>query len=193
MKTKKESSMKTKLQYTSEIKDKLSYFDKVGIATRDKFEDLPPEHNPSKFLENFNSVIVYVEGHTENDDGMSGFSDYISSLSAQSDVINYLSENGYMSVVIESTNKDVSLVRMGIESGVGELSPVDSLLVRGLGLTATIGAIVTDSPLVSDEIAIGICISCDRCLKVCPIREKANAKGDLSKCGCGKCRFECPV
>ncbi len=124
---------------------------------------------------------------------MGGFSDYLETIAAQSEVISYLNSLEYKAVIVEGSSMDVSLVRMGVEAGVGELSPLNSLVVKGFGLTTSLGAIITDAPLVYDAKASGVCIKCMKCLKVCPIRDVPYAEGDFSKCACGKCRNICPV
>ncbi|MBZ4687788.1 MAG: (Fe-S)-binding protein [Clostridiales bacterium] len=181
-------------EMTEKIKAMLNIFDRVGVATKERFENTPEEYHPKNLLEGFESIIVYAEGKKEDGiDEMGGFSDYLGTIAAQSDVISHLNSLGYKAVIIEGTSRDVSLVRMGVEAGVGELSPVNSLVVKGFGLTTSLGAIITDASLVPDKKVSGVCIKCMKCLKVCPIRDVQYAKGDLSKCACGKCRNICPV
>ncbi|QUI23933.1 hypothetical protein HZI73_17260 [Vallitalea pronyensis] len=179
---------------TRKIKAMLNIFHKVGVARKGSFKDAPDAYHPKNMLEGFESILVYAEGKKDGDlDEMGGFSDYIGTIAAQSDVIHYLNQWGYKAVIVEGTSKDISLVRMGIEAGIGELSPVNSLVVKGFGLTTSLGAIITDAPLIPDKKVTGVCIKCMKCLKVCPIRDVSYAKGDLSKCACGKCRNICPV
>ncbi|PAB60113.1 hypothetical protein [Anaeromicrobium sediminis] len=181
-------------EMTDKIKAMLNIFDKVGVGTKERFENTPEEYHPKSLLEGFESAIVFAEGKKEDSsDEMGGFSDYLGTIAAQSEVISYLNLLGYKAVIVEGTSRDVSLVRMGVEAGVGELSPVNSLLVKGFGLTTSLGAIITDAPLVPDKTVSGLCIKCMKCLKVCPIRDVPYGKGDLSKCACGKCRNICPV
>ncbi len=176
------------------IKDSLSIFDKVGVASADRFDDLEYERHPRKRMDDFKSIIVFAKADPKSDaNSMGGFSDYLGTLSAQSEAIEYLESMGYKCLVVVGEHRDISLVRMGSEAGVGEISPVNSLLVKGFGLTAALGAIITDAPLEADEKVSDICINCDKCLNVCPIREIANARGDISKCACGKCVPVCPM
>jgi|GEM_PF-4441259 len=65
--------------------------------------------------------------------------------------------------------------------------------IIGIGLTGTISVILTNAPLNKTINNSKTCINCMRCLKVCPIRDVANAKGDLDNCACGKCVNICPV
>lgn len=184
-----------KNELTNELKDKLSIFDKVGVGLRDNFSESPPNrYDPSNLMSGYKSVIVFAQGgNSKSDVEMGGFSDYLGTIAAQSEAIELLESLGYKGILIEGTSTDVSLVRLGIEAGVGELSPVDSLLVEGFGLTVSLGAIITDAELLQDERVSGVCIKCMKCLKVCPIRDVPNAKGDLSRCACGACRNKCPV
>ncbi len=89
----------------------------------------------------------------------------------------------------------MSLVDMAVQAGIGELSPVASLVVKNYGLTPVIQAIVTDAPLTASPLpkAKAHCIQCNLCLRVCPIRDEALAPGDMSKCACNKCVVVCPV
>lgn len=181
-------------EMTEKIKAMLNIFDKVGIATKERFENIPEKYHPKNLLEGFETIIVFAEGKKEDSiDEMGGFSNYLGTIAAQSEVINYLNSLEYKAVIVEGTSRDVSLVKMGVEAGVGELSPVNSLVVKGFGLTTSLGAIITDAPLVPDKKVSGVCIKCMKCLKVCPIRDVPYTKGDLSKCACGKCRNICPV
>jgi len=185
---------KTKVKMSSDIKQLMSYFDRVGIATKDCFSQVKVENHPNVIQSNFESIIVFAQGsHSTDTNAMGAFDDYFGAIAAQSDVLEYLHQNGYESNIIVGTSKQVSLVKMGIEAGLGEISPVDSLVIKGLGLTASLGAIITNAPLVADEKVTNVCINCMKCLRVCPIRDIPNAEGDLSKCACGKCKNLCPV
>lgn len=178
-------------EITCSIKKMLDIFDKVGIAPRERFNEAPEKYHPKNLLEDFQSVIVFAQGSAGAD--MGSFSDYLGTIAAQSDVASYLKSLGYGNKIIEGTTRDVSLVRMGVEAGVGGLSPVNSLVVEKLGLTASLGAIITNAPLVPDEKMTEVCVGCMECLDACPIRDTPNSEGDLSKCGCGKCVNVCPV
>ena len=181
-------------ELTDNIKIQLSIFDRVGIGTADRFADLESENHPDKYMPDLKSVIVFAEGKSNtNVESLGSFKNYIATISAQANVITLLKTQGYDSMVIDNKHHDISLVRIGIEAGLGEISPVDSLVIKGLGLTATLGAIITNAPLTADKKVNEVCINCNKCLRVCPIREIANAKGDLNKCACGACVYQCPV
>jgi len=180
-------------EIAQKIKEVLSIFDKVGVASKDSVVSAPAEYHPKNFLEDFNSAIVFAQGNLDGDSNdMGGFSDYLATISAQVEAVNYLESLGYKAVIVDGTATDISLVQMGVAAAVGELSPVNSLLVRGFGLTATLGAIITDAVLAADEKVENICTRCDMCLSVCQIRDEAYAEGDLSICGCGACYNICP-
>jgi len=176
---------------TKNIIEFLSVFDKVGIATSDDFEHLPNSKHPNQMMKDVKSAIVFVQSNKSGEMGI--FEDYFSVIASQNDVVNYLNEFGYDAKVIDSSDSRISFVTMGVKSGVGDISPVNSLVVKGIGLTGTIGVILTNAPLNKTINNNKTCINCMRCLKVCPIRDVANAKGDLDNCACGKCVNICPV
>lgn len=179
---------------TKKVKELLSIFDRVGVAPKERLTDIKEESSPATLLNNYQSVIVFAQGSSEINGGAMGeFDNYLETISAQGSVIDYLHLQEFKTVILGGDDKHVSLVKLGIESGVGGISPVDSLVVKGLGLTAKLGALVTDAPLIADDKPEKVCINCMKCLKVCPIRDTPNAKGDLSKCACGKCVDKCPV
>lgn len=187
-------SQETSFLMTQKIKGLLDIFDKVGVAARKDVANAPEKYHPKNLLADFESVIVFAQGSKAgNNIEMGGFSDYMAAICAQTDVLSYLDSLGYKAIIVEGTNQQISLVKMGEAAGVGEVSPVNSLVVKGFGLTASLGAIITDAKLISDDRTEGICIHCNKCLKVCPIRDTAYAKGDLSWCGCGACQNVCPV
>lgn len=179
---------------TNKVKSILSsIFDSVGIAAKEKFKNAPDEYHPGNILEGFESVIVYAQGDKNGSEHtMGSFSDIWGSIAAQNEVVKFLESLGYKSNIIQGDSRSVSLVHMGIEAGLGEMSPVNSLVIKGFGLTASLAAIITEAPLIPDEKVTGICIKCMHCMKVCPATEVAY-KRNPKKCGCGKCRSICPV
>lgn len=187
-------STKTNVEMTIKIKSLLSIFDKVGIATKKEVMDSPSRYHPKNLLPDFESIIVFAQAKKgEITKDMGEFDNYMEIVYVQSEVMNYLDSLGYKSVIVDGAKQDISLVRMGVAAGVGEISPVNSLVVKGFGLTTSLGAIITDARLVPDKMVSGICINCNKCLRVCPIRDKAYVQGDLSKCGCGACQNICPA
>lgn len=169
----------------------LELFDNVGIATLNDFDSLDDCKHPKKLMNDVQSVIVFVSSN--NTGKMGVFSNYFEVIAAQNDVIDYLIKLGYKAKVIDSSTKDISFVTMGIKASVGDISPVNSLVVKGIGLAGSIGVILTNAPLEKTEVVDKACINCMKCLKVCPIRDEPNEKGDLENCACGKCVNICPV
>jgi epoxyqueuosine reductase QueG len=181
-------------ELTNQIKQKLTIFDKVGIASKDALDMAPDKYHPGNILGTYQSVIVFAQGNSNEDAGQMGvFKDYLATVSAQVNAMDLLRANGFEAIMIEGCNGGISLVQMAVAAGLGEQSPVNSLVVEGLGLTSNIAAIVTDAPLVGDKPIDNVCTHCDLCLDVCPIRDIAYADGDLDKCACGKCHNICPV
>lgn len=168
-------------------------FDCVGIADKERFKEAPEKYHPNKILDGFESVIVYAQGNKNNSEhSMGSFRDIWGSITVQNEVVRFLESQGYNAVIIQGNSRSVSLVHLGIEAGLGEMSPVNSLVIGRLGLTGSLAAIITDAPLVPDEKATGICSKCMLCMKVCPATEDAYQR-DANKCGCGKCLNICPV
>lgn len=179
---------------TKEIKEILKIFDIVAVASRQSVEDAPLEFHPQNIMPDFESVIVYAQGKSKADaSSMGGFDNYLETVYAETRVLEYLDELGFKAEIVGGCDSRISLVKMGEAAGLGEVSPVNSLVVKEHGLTTSIAAIVTDAKLEQGRKANKVCIHCNKCLKVCPIRDVAFAKGDLEMCGCGKCVNVCPV
>lgn len=181
-------------QNTNRVKSLLSVtFDSVGIAIKERFKNAPEMYHPKNILDGFESVIVYAQGNKNTDEqAMGTFSDIWGSISAQNEVVAFLESLGFKSVIISGDNRSVSLVQMGIVAGVGELSPVNSLVIKGLGLTASLAAIITEAPLLPDDEITGVCTGCMQCFQICPATEVPYQRNP-EICGCGKCRHICPV
>ncbi|MCH4887527.1 hypothetical protein EZV73_08085 [Acidaminobacter sp. JC074] len=187
---------------TKKILETMSGFQLLGIASRDRFENRDVKtlegKDPSNLVKDFQSVIVFGEGKHKKDElnvVPETFEDHMDILVKPLEVVAYLNSLGYKSHVVHKSELDVSLVDMAVQAGVGELSPVNSLVVKNYGLTPVIQAIITEAPLVASEMPKpkSHCIGCNLCLRVCPIREEAYADGDMSKCACNKCVEVCPV
>lgn len=179
---------------TKEIKDILGIFDIVGVALKQSVKDAPDEFHPQNIMPDFESVIVYAQGKSKADTScMGGFDNYLETVFAETKVLEYLNNLGLKAEIVGGCDSRISLVKMGEAACIGDVSPVNSLLVKGHGLTTSIAAIVTDAKLKQDRKADNVCIHCNKCLNICPIRDEAFAKGDLEKCGCGKCLNVCPV
>jgi len=176
---------------TKKVIKYLDIFNAVGVAALSDFEDLSETKHPAKLMEDVESVIVFVDSNASGEMGI--IDDYFGVIGAQNDVVDYLSELGYRAVVIDPSTTVISFVTMGIKAGIGDISPVNSLVVKGIGLTGSIGVILTNAPLSKTRAAEKACINCMKCLDICPIREKANEIGDLDNCACSKCVNICPV
>lgn len=169
----------------------MQHYDVVGIAPRNRFQNAPFEYHPDRLLEGFQSAIVFGQGNVSTDE-MGGFTDIFACLNAQDNVIKALRSEGYLTVPIRGIDGRVSLVQMAIQAGLGELSPVNSLVVRGYGLTVSIAAILTDAILIPNSTVSDICIGCMACMDDCPATEVPYQR-DPNRCGCGRCKNICPV
>jgi len=176
-------------QISHDVTQFLSSFYKVGIAIAADFEDI--SNHPKNLMLDFESAIVYVSSNSSGQMGV--FDNYFEVIASQNDVVDYLTKLGYKAEVIDGSSDEISLVTAGVKTGIGDISPVNSLVVKGIGLTGAIGVILTNAPLEKMELDGKTCTNCMKCLKVCPIREEANAKGNLDNCACGKCVNICPV
>ncbi len=47
-------------EMTREIQKKLSVFDKVGIASRDRFDEAPSKLHPQHLMPDFQSIIAWL-------------------------------------------------------------------------------------------------------------------------------------
>lgn len=187
---------------TKKVLEKMSGFQLLGIASRERFENRNIEKlrdkSPSNIIENYQSVIVFGEGkhkRAELNVVPETFEDHMDILVKPLEVVSYLQSLGYKSHIVHKSELSTSLVDMAVQAGVGELSPVNSLVVKNYGLTPVIQAIITEAQLVPSDMpkSKAHCIGCNLCLQVCPIRDVAYADGDMSKCACNKCVDVCPV
>lgn len=90
---------------------------------------------------------------------------------------------------------DVSLPRAAVAAGLGEISPVGSLVAEEYGLSLTLVGMVTDAPLPAapSRRAPGeVCTSCGRCTEDCPATLPGSFDGAWCT-GCGVCLTVCPL
>lgn len=102
----------------------------------------------------------------------------------------------------------ISMKHAAVLAGIGELGKNSLLINSQYGNLLTIGAILTDLELQSDELCSNICIdNCLKCVKACPINAiedgtvnqklcRRNAYGKTKRgfdtVDCNKCRVVCP-
>ena len=112
-------------------------------------------------------------------------------IAAQDDVMRYLGRLGYKAKLIGSRANNVNLPRIGERAGVGQLSPVQTLAVKGHGLRTVLSAIITDAKLEQSPPATDACAMPESCLRRCPALD-ADGVFDRRKCtSCGACVRKC--
>ncbi len=182
-------------EMTKEVQKMLSVFEKVGIASRDRFEEAPSKLHPRGLMPDFQSIIAYAQG--SNGDGqkrdMGGFHNLFGVLAAQDSVIKFLNSHGYKASLIKPHETSVSLPRIGEQAGLGEISPVNSLVIENHGLTGSLGAIITDAPLIPIQFSADVCTECMECMDVCPATDKPFLMNPEKCNNCGECVEVCPV
>jgi len=178
-----------------EIISKLSIYDKAGIASRDRFAKAPVKYHPQNIMPEFQSIIAFAQGHanTSQKSDMGGFHNLFECIASQDAVINYLNERGYKAFLISATTTSVSLPRIGRQAGIGEISGVNSLVIEGQGLAASLGAIITDAPLAPNAPVNDVCTECWNCVEVCPATDKPFHMKPSRCTACGECIHACPV
>jgi len=185
-------------EITSEILYELSVFDRVGVATRERFGNAPPEHHPKFKMLNFRSIIAYAQipddlkNIEQNIENMGRFDRIFEVLAAIDTVIRKLEGMGYEARLIQQSEMGLSLPQVGAQAGLGEVGGVNSLMIEGAGLTGKLGAIITDAPLTQSELAHDVCTKCEACVDVCPAADTI-FRMDPERCiACGECVEACP-
>lgn len=103
----------------------------------------------------------------------------------------------------------ISMKHAAVLSGIGTLGKNSMLLNPDYGNMLTIGAILTDLDLPSDNLCEDICISgCSKCVRACPVHAIADGRVNQKLCrantygktargfdtvDCNKCRAVCPM
>lgn len=178
---------------TAEILKMLSVYEKVGIATRGRLDDVPPDRHPANIMPNFRSIIVLARVPRDLPGGIpvGKFHQAIATVAAQDAVGRYLKLRGYAFQVIGSRSTRISLPRIGERAGVGELSPFRTLAVKGHGLRTVLSAMITDAPLMPSPLVSNACERREMCLKKCAALRPDGAF-DRTKCtSCGACVRQC--
>jgi len=103
----------------------------------------------------------------------------------------------------------LSMKHVAVQAGLGTLGKSTLLLTKRFGNMVTLGAILTDLDLPSDELSVDICIKdCRKCLDVCPVSAisdntvnqracRENTYGKTARgfdtVDCNLCRVVCPA
>ncbi len=178
---------------TAEILKMLSVYERVGIAARERLDDVPLDHHPSNIMPSFRSIIVMARVPKELPEGILAgkFRQAIATIAAQDAVGRYLKHHGYAFQLIGSRSTRISLPRLGERAGVGELSQFRTLAVKGHGLRTVLSAVITDAPLLQSPPASNACQRKERCLKRCAALQPEGTF-DRTKCtSCGACVRQC--
>jgi len=172
----------------------LSSYEKVGIVSRDRLQDVPAEFSPANLLPDFQSIIVLarVPRDVPEERVVGKFHHAIATIAAQDAVRAHLKQQGYAYRLVGSRSRRISLPRLAERAGVGQLSPFKTVAVKGYGLRAVLSAIVTDAPLEPSPPATDACPRPQACLKRCAALG-ADGVFDRTKCiSCGACVKHCP-
>lgn len=183
------------IQMADEILAILAVYDKAGIASRDRLEDAPRLYHPRNIMPNFQSIIVLAQETREPPKELVAgkFHDILGTVAAEDAVVKLLNDEGYKTQLIGSRTKLVSLPRLGERAGVGQISPFNSLAVKGHGLRTVLSAIITDAPLRPSPLVTDACPNPGVCLKRCAALSE-DGTFDRSKCkSCGACVKKCPA
>lgn len=178
---------------TGDVLHVLSVYDRTGIASRERLEDAPAEFHPRNIMPDFQSIIVLANepGEVPAENGEGKFRRTLAMIAAQDEVMRYLGRLGYSAKLIGSRAKNLNLPRIGERAGVGELSPVHTLAVKGHGLRTVLSAIITNAKLDPSPPATDACATPESCLRRCPALD-ADGGFDRKKCtSCGACVKKC--
>ncbi len=173
----------------------LSVYTTVGIASRDRFEDAPHDFHPKNIIADFESIIAFGQGggNAPQKSEMGSFHNLFECIAAQDAVIQYLQAHGFTADLIKPITLAVSLPRIGEQAGIGEISGVNSLVVEGDGLATSLGAIITNAPLVPNKLLKNVCTECWACVDACPATDEPFDMNPSRCTACGECVKACPV
>ena len=166
----------------------------VGIASRERFDGAPAAFHPRNVMPDFQSLIAFAQPmggdpreHEIDPKALLGV------VAAQSAAIAYLGELGYRTQLIGAKDKRVSLPRVAERAGIGEYSPVNSLVVGGHGLATILAALITNATLVPTPLAAGVCLQCWACVEACAAAKNPYERDPSACTACGACVEACPV
>ncbi|MFX0099456.1 MAG: 4Fe-4S double cluster binding domain-containing protein [Candidatus Hodarchaeota archaeon] len=180
--------------------------DAIGIAgaENEMFLQAPDKYQPRNVLENAKSVIVFgksmpksifkLKNHETQLIHRAYHSIYKFLDIAAVRLCKYLESEGYYGISIPSyvplTIKNlqpwgvISLKHAGMIAGLGKIAKNGLLIHPEFGTLLRLSAVITDAPLVADEMMEGdICLDCDACIKNCP-KKALSEDGKFKKIRC---------
>ncbi len=179
---------------TEGVLERLRPLGLVGIASRDRFVDAPAQFHPARIMPDFQSVIAFAQRMGGDPrEHMIDPRALLGTIAAQSAAITFLSELGYRTELIGAKDKRVSLPRLAERAGLGEYSPVNSLVIAGHGLRTILAALITTAPLYASPLVRDVCLQCNACVDVCPAAEEPYRRDPAGCVACGECVEACPV
>ncbi len=205
--------------------------DLCGFANIERFDNAPVGYHPTDIYPKCKSVISYgialPKGLTKVDSRLI-YGHYNSISCPEVDLIGFRSakkiEAEFNCVVVpmpcdapyEYWDKDnmegrglLSMKNIAVLAGLGSIGKSSLFLTKQYGNMVTLGAMLTDLEISSDEISKNICIDkCHKCIDVCPVKAinndgtvnqkrcRENAYGKTARgfdtVDCNKCRVSCP-
>ena len=205
--------------------------DLCGFANIDRFENTPVGYNPKDIYANCKSVISYAVALPK---GLAKVNPrliygHYNSMSCQTaEFIAFQSakkiESEFNCVVVpipsdspyEYWDKDnmegkglLSMKHAAVLAGLGSIGKSSLFLTKQFGNMVTLGAMLTDLDLASDELSENLCNDkCHKCMDVCPVTSINNGIVTQKMCrentygttargfdtvDCNKCRVSCPL
>ena len=165
-----------------------------AAVERSLLESVPPEADPERMLPGYRSVLVIGAAA----DQVISSGPYGPALLQPAPALTLSRIKADLETAGHSVRPiaegGVSLPRMAEAAGLGDLSPVDTLVVSGYGPALTLFGFVTDAPLgrlgLNSE-AHEHCDGCSLCIVDCPAMLPGVFDRDWCT-GCGACVSACP-